>query len=235
MPLSSLGLGGGELPEAELAALERDAVAAMRHLLNETLRQRPRPLLLVDAAALEAARASLQRPFANLLAVRHVLAPDLAEAFDEAGSLAAAARGAASFANHILFEGPPLLLPWFRRRLDQRAREFALVSPTKARALLKLLALRAFVGARTFRPFYIPGYNDQHFLSPRFGGKAEIAGAGTGTVRADGSLVASELAADFSAADAAEALAAEAQDRRDREAIERKLDEVLSLRFFEEV
>jgi len=187
--------------------LERALVPALRALRDETRRQRQRPLLLVDGPALSRALLALQAPFGAALALRHVLAPAAAEAFEEAASLALAARRTGSIAGHALFAGPPPLLPWLRARLDARAREFALLPPRRSRVLLKLLALRALVGGRVIRPHHIPGVNDSLFLA------TEAAAARQGV-----------LARNEARAAAARAALDDERDRDDDEAFERALD-----------
>lgn len=68
------------------------------------------------------------------------------QATDDVAALADACRHRTYLPNPVLASS----LPWVRKRMEQRRKLYALVPEKKRRILIKLLALRSWIGDRVF-------------------------------------------------------------------------------------
>lgn len=90
----------------------------------------------------------LQKHFHDASRLRHVLAWSLLDTVDDLAADCAESRQRSL----IMLKGAPTLIRYLRRRLDKRHEELALMQPVRARLLLKLYAVRCFIGSRTLLP-----------------------------------------------------------------------------------
>jgi hypothetical protein len=150
--------------DIDIVKVEAEIVACLRVLQTELSIQRSRPQLLVDVNKLQAAVSALQRPFGNALFLKLTLANACTDAISEGCVEIETAKQSGSIANHPLFSTEPPVLPWLRLRMEKRSSEFVLLTKVKMSVLLKLLAIRTFIGERKLTPLYIKGVNDLLFL-----------------------------------------------------------------------
>lgn len=150
--------------DIDIVKVEAEIVACLRVLQTELSIQRSRPQLLVDVNKLQAAVSALQRPFGNALFLKLTLANACTDAISEGCVEIETAKQSGSIANHPLFSTEPPVLPWLRLRMEKRSSEFVLLTKVKMSILLKLLAIRTFIGERKLTPLYIKGVNESLFL-----------------------------------------------------------------------
>lgn len=117
---------------------------------------------LVDPTILDASARQLRLMWRDARATKHVMAWSLLDAIDELSALADACRRRSYLPNRALTR----LLPDLVVRLRRRSERLALVTPTKRRIFIKLLAFRSWIGERVFER--IPMGNGERVDSVRY-------------------------------------------------------------------
>lgn len=113
------------------------------------------PVEIVNISQLQRLAGRVRRYWKVAHRLRHILSWSLQECIDELLAIAEACDGKSIFPNPHL----EAVIKGFRPWLERRKRDFILLRPNKRRILLKLLALRCWIGDRSIRRLPLLGVN----------------------------------------------------------------------------
>ena len=149
------------LGPTEISALETLWVNGLRNARTFLATQRRLPLQFVDTPQLRLRARLLHRECARAALCRHVLCWSLEETVADLATLADEAQR-----HSLIPKNPDLasLLDGFGVYLQQRVNFYAFTDSRISRTILKLSALRAWMGGRRIARLHIPGVNDRFFV-----------------------------------------------------------------------